>query len=233
MKLRFTARSTVALLAFSSLGCAKHLPPTWHPLRPSIEHDHAGNQVQVYRLSDLALIKTIKLPTNDGPNEPRLLPDGRTVLVNTGACRLYHVTGLAGLEPALALVHAERLGGCATPIVVGAHWIQTNASEHEVFSLDVSDLTHVRKVSSISFDARQRPHWVASDGSRVVVVNEAGPTAERRIWMLNLDRTSGTLTLDSAFRDAGSARPGLAFDRESWPHGETGTAVPHGTVFGW
>ena len=207
--------------------------PTWHPLRPSIEHDHEGNQVQVYRLSDLALIKTIRLPTNDGPNEPRLLPGGRTVLVNTGMCRLYQVTGLAGTKPALSLVHAEPVKGCATPIVVGNHWIQTNAPEHEVFSLDVSDLAHVRKVSSITFDERQRPHWVASDGSRVVVVNEPGPTAERRIWMLKLDRTTGALTLDSAFRDAGSARPGVAFNRESWPHGVTGTAVPHGTVFGW
>src|SRR5205823_11428939 len=63
-------------------------------------------------LSDLALIKTIKLPTNDGPNEPRLLPDGRTVLVNTGACHLYQVTGLAGMEPALSLVHSEPVGGC-------------------------------------------------------------------------------------------------------------------------
>jgi hypothetical protein len=207
--------------------------PTWHPLRSSIEHDHSGNQVQVYRLSDFALIKTIKLPTNDGPNEPRLLPDGRTVLVNTGACRLYQVTGLAGMEPALSLVHAEPVGGCATPIVVGSHWIQSNASEHEVFSLDVSDLAHVRKVSSISFDERQRPHWLASDGGRVVVVNEPGPTAERRIWMLTLDNKTGALALDSAFRDAGSTRPGIAFDRESWPHGVTGTAVPHGTVFGW
>ena len=141
--------------------------PTWHPLRPSIEHDHAGNQVQVYRLSDLALIKTIQLPTNDGPNEPRLLPDGRTVLVNTGMCRLYQVNGLAGMEPALSLVHAEPATGCATPIVVGNHWIQSNAPEHEVFSLDVSDLAHVHKVSSIRFDERQRPHWLASDGSRL------------------------------------------------------------------
>jgi hypothetical protein len=207
--------------------------PTWHPLRPSIAHDHDGNQVQVYRLSDLALIKTITLPTNEGPNEPRLLPDGRTVLVNTGMCRLYSVTGLAGMDPALSLVHAEPVKGCATPVVVGHHWIQANAPAHEVFSLDVSDLAHVRKVSSITFDERQRPHWLATDGSRIVVVNEPGPTAERRIWMLALDRTTGALTLDSAFRDAGSARPGVAFDRERWPHGATGTAVPHGTVFGW
>jgi hypothetical protein len=51
--------------------------------------------------------------------------------------------------------------------------------------------------------------------------------------MLEVNRTTGQLTLDPDFRDAGSSRPGIAFDRPSWPHGATGTAVPHGTVFGW
>jgi hypothetical protein len=207
--------------------------PTWHPLRGSIEHDHNGNQVQVYRLSDLSLIKTIRLPTDEGPNEPRLLPDGRTVLVNTGMCRLYEVQGLSGMTPTLSLVHAEPARGCASPVVVGHYWIQANAPEHEVFSLDVSNLAQVRRVSSVSFDERQRPHWLASDGARVVVVNEPGPTAERRVWMLKLDHRTGTLAIDSAFRDAGSSRPGVAFDRARWPHGMTGTSVPHGTVFGW
>lgn len=207
--------------------------PSWHPLRSSIAHDHDGNQVQVYRLSDLTLIRTIKLPTNDGPNEPRLLADERTVLVNTVACHLYQVTGLAGSRPALSLVHAEPERGCATPVVVGNFWIQANARAREVFSLDVSDPANVRKVSSVTFDERQRPHWLASDGTRVVVVNEPGPTAERRIWMLKLDTRTGELALDSAFRDKGSTRPGIAFDRDSWPHGITGTGVPHGTVFGW
>jgi hypothetical protein len=88
-------------------------------------------------------------------------------------------------------------------------------------------------VSSVSFDERQRPHWLAVDGSRIVVVNEPGQSAERRIWMLQVDRATGQLALDRDFRDAGSNRPGIAFDRSSWPHGATGTAVPHGTVFGW
>jgi hypothetical protein len=51
--------------------------------------------------------------------------------------------------------------------------------------------------------------------------------------MLRFDRSTGQLTLDAAFRDAGSDRPGIVFDRRSWPHGDTGAAVPHGTVFGW
>jgi hypothetical protein len=206
--------------------------PTWHPMRASIEHEHAGNQVQVYRLSDLALLKTIKLPTSDAPNEPRVLQDGRTVLVTTVACRLYHVTGLDDTDPQLEIVHQEEQRGCAMPVVIGNYWIQANAATHRIFSLDVRDLTNVRVVSTVTLDERQRPHWLATDGSRIVVVNEPAPTAERRMWMLQIDRGTGELVLDSAFRDAGSTRPGIAFDRASWPHGATGTAVPHGTVFG-
>jgi hypothetical protein len=207
--------------------------PTWHPLRPSIEHDHDGNQVQVYRLSDLSLIKTIKLSANDGPNEPRVLDDGRTVLVNTVACKLYRVTGLDGRNPQLEMIHQEPSKGCAMPVVIGDYWVQAHAADHRVFSLDIHDLKNVRAVSSVSFDDRQRPHWLATDGSRIVVVNEPGATAERRMWMLQVNRANGQLALDRDFRDAGSTRPGIAFDRATWPHGATGTAVPHGTVFGW
>ena len=207
--------------------------PSWHPLRPSIAHDHSGNQVQVYRLSDLSLIRTIRLPTSDAPNEPRVLRDGRTVLVASVACRLYHVAGLEGSEPRLELVHQEARSGCAMPVVVGDYWVQAHAADHRVFSLDVSDLRNVRAISSVAFDERQRPHWLAVGGARIVVVNEPAPSAERRMWMLRVDRATGELALDRDFRDAGSDRPGLAFDRPDWPHGATGTAVPHGTVFGF
>ena len=205
--------------------------PTWHPLRPSIAHEHNGNQVQVYRLSDLSLIKTIKLTGNEGPNEPRLLRDGKTVLVNTVACRLYRVTNLDGNDPELELVHEEPRPGCAMPLVMGDYWIQAHAADHRVYALNVSDLKNVRAVSSVQFDDRQRPHWLATDGSRIVMANEPSSIAERRLWMLQLDRATGRLAVDSAFRDAGSSRPGVSFDRPTWPHGATGMAVPHGTVF--
>ena len=207
--------------------------PSWHPLRSSIAHDHNGNQVQVYRLSDLSLIKTIRLPTSDAPNEPRVLRDGRTVLVTSVECRLYQVIGLEGSEPSLELVHQESPRGCAMPVVVGNYWIQAHAADHRIFSLDVSDLRNVRTISSVAFDERQRPHWLAVSDSRIVMVNEPSPTAERRMWMLRVNPATGQLALDRDFRDAGSDRPGIAFDRPNWPHGSTGAAVPHGTVFGW
>ena len=39
-------------------------------------------------------------------------------------------------------------------------------------------------------------------------------------------------SLDERFRDPGSDRPGVSFERAEWPHGRTGPARPHGTVFG-
>jgi len=48
--------------------------------------------------------------------------------------------------------------------------VSAHAADHRVFSLDVHDLKNVRRVSSVSFDERQRPHWLATDGSRIVVV---------------------------------------------------------------
>jgi hypothetical protein len=131
------------------------------------------------------------------------------------------------------MVHEEPTPGCAMPIVIGDYWIQASAADHRVFSLDVHDLEHVRSVSSVQFDVRQRPHWLATDGSRIVVVNEPNNLADRRLWMLRVDRATGRVALDSAFRDAGSSRPGVSFERPTWPHGASGTAVPHGTVFGW
>jgi hypothetical protein len=165
-------------------------------LRASVEHEHNGNQVQVYRLSDLSLIKTIRLPGNEGPNEPRMLGDGRTVLVATVECRLYQVTGLEGVDPQLKMVHQEASRGCAMPVVIGGYWVQAHAADHRVFSLDIRDLDQVRAVSSVSFDERQRPHWLATDGARIVVVNEPAPAAERRMWMLSFDRATGTVALD-------------------------------------
>lgn len=210
--------------------------PRVHARAGNTEHAHSGSQVQIRRLSDLSLIKTIRLPPpavgtpDKGPHEPRVLADGRTVLVGTQGCDLYQVTGLPGLDPATALVHQiSANGSCWVPVVIGNYWIQANTEERRVVALDVSDLTHVRQVSQVTLGEEQRPHWLATDGSRVVVVNDGG--GENRMWMLNFDRTSGSLRLDEAFRNAGSAQPGFSFAQVEWPHGATGGAIPHGTVF--
>ena len=59
--------------------------------------------VQVWRLSDLKLLQTIKLPTSPqwyyddaaDSSEPRLLSDGETVVVPTFGCGLFLMHNLA------------------------------------------------------------------------------------------------------------------------------------------
>ena len=60
--------------------------------------------VQLWRLSDLSLQRTIELPL--GPHfegyrsaEPRLLSDGKTVLVSTFNCGLFLLDGIASATP--------------------------------------------------------------------------------------------------------------------------------------
>ena len=57
--------------------------------------------VQVWRLSDLKLLRTIVLPQGphgteqNAPGEPHLLADGKTVLIHTFMCGLYEMDGIA------------------------------------------------------------------------------------------------------------------------------------------
>lgn len=51
------------------------------------------------------------------------------------------------------------------------------------------------------------------------------------LFVVNSDPASGALALGERFRDAGASRPGVSFTQKTWPHGFTGTAIPHGTVF--
>ncbi|HUP19710.1 MAG TPA: hypothetical protein VM778_07125 [Gemmatimonadota bacterium] len=194
--------------------------------------------VQVWRLSDLALLATIDLPPgprgyeDEQPGEPRLLSDGRTVLVATFACGLYRMTGLDGETPGAEWAWSFDGGGCAVPVVLGDFWIQPVPSARAVVALDVSDPAAPREVSRLTLGPRNFPHWLALDpgGSRIVIADRGD--GESRLFVATVDPTTGALALDEGFRDPGADRPGVSFDRAGWPHGSTGPARPHGTVFG-
>ena len=193
--------------------------------------------VQVWRLSDLSLIRTIRLPPGRGdenvdPAEPRLLADGRTVAVTTFNCGLFLVTGLEGAEPSAELVHTFPPGGqCALPVVAGRFWVQTDAGIPGLVSLDMVDPQHPHEVSRLVLPAGHEPHWIAlaPDGERIVI-SGGGHALQSRLIMARIDRRGG-LSLDEGFRAPGSSEPGISFDRSNWPHGATGRAVPHGAVF--
>ncbi len=88
----------------------------------------ASRNLQLWRLSDLSLLATFPLP--DGATgeeglftaEPRLLADGRTVLVSTFNCGLYLLSGLETGAPSGRLVSSfPRKDGtsCAIPVCPG------------------------------------------------------------------------------------------------------------------
>jgi hypothetical protein len=193
--------------------------------------------VQVWRLSDLSVLRTIVLPPtgggrNEQPGEPRVLADGRTVLVSTFTCGLWRIAGLEAEEPSAELVHSFDGGGCALPVVQGRFWVQSVPSAHVVVALDVSDPSRPREVSRIELGGRSFPHWLALDpGSGRIVVTDRGD-GERRVRMVRLDPDTGELSPEEPFRDPGSDRAGVSFERGGWPHGASGAATPHGAVFG-
>lgn len=196
-----------------------------------------SHAIQVWRLSDLKLLKTVRLPASDwtplvGLNsaEPRVLADGRTVLVATFICGLYRVDGLAGMNPSATLVYDFGARGCSVPVVAGHYWVETLQSSHRIVSLDVSDPSHPVEVGSLMLQPSDLPHWLAlePDGNRIVIGGYGG--LFYRLLIAKVDMKTGALSLDEHFREPGAKQPGFNFDRD-WPDGWKGPAIPHGAVF--
>ncbi|MGQ0559668.1 MAG: hypothetical protein ACT4OE_08815 [Sphingosinicella sp.] len=198
--------------------------------------------VQVWRLSDLSLIKTILLPPgrtgreNEYPAEPRLLSDGRTVLVNTFTCGLYRINDLTGEDPGAEWIYSMAGAGmpdidCALPVIVGRFWVQTDYSLPGLVTLDMTNPGRPVEVSRLTMPPDQRVHWIslAPDGRRIVMTGYRA--LQHRLLLARIDPRTGALELDTTFRSAGATVPGVDFNRANWPHGATGPARPHGAVF--
>lgn len=204
----------------------------------------AGNKaatsewLQFWRLSDLKLLRSIALPTGARGNEhlftgePRPLPDGKGVYIHTFSCGLYLIPDVSVERPTATLVASFEAKECGVPILTGNYWIQPVSDAHVLVALDITDPEHPRQVSSLSLGEDELPHWLAIDrtGTRLVVNSSGGGTGNR-LFIVDLDRTTGALTLDDRFRDVGASRPGVRLSGKVWPHGYTGTPIPHGTVF--
>jgi hypothetical protein len=200
--------------------------------------------IQIWRLSDLSLLQTMLLPAGADRDaswltaEPRVLADGRTVMVNTFTCGLYRIAGLETANASAESVYAtpyqdggDRRRFCAVPVTVGNFWIQTSGPEHAVITLDISDPRRPRAVSRLTLGPDEIPHWIAIEPSGGRVVITGYEALESRVLVATLDRRSGALRLDPAFRTPGAALPGLDFGRARWLHGASGRAIPHGAVF--
>jgi hypothetical protein len=203
------------------------------------KNPYKANQVQIWRLSDLALLHTITLPAGplgdegDLTAEPRLLADGRTVMVSTFNCGLYLLDGIDGDAPSgklVATLPRKEGTNCAIPVVSGRYWITTVPAVSSVVSLDISDPANPREVSRLTLGAEDQPHWIALEpGTKRLVITGYGKLATR-VLIATFDSATGALALDARFRDPGTATPGLSLNGP-WPHGATAAGAPHGAVF--
>jgi hypothetical protein len=201
----------------------------------------ASRQLQIWRLSDLTLLHTITLP--DGPAgeesmmtaEPRVLDDGRTVLVSTFSCGLYLMQGLEGESPQGRLVASfprKPKTYCAIPVVAGHYYLVTVPAWSAVVSLDVSDPAAPREVSRVTLGPDDVPHWISMSEDRRRVVVTGYREMKHRVLIARFDSATGRLSLDDRFREPGASVPGFRMDDKTWPHGGNAKGIPHGSVFG-
>jgi hypothetical protein len=199
-----------------------------------------SRNLQIWRLSDLSLLRTFPLPDGETGGEglltaePRLLDDGKTVLVSTFNCGLYLMEGLAGDVPSARLVASfPRKAGtnCAIPLVSGRYYLVTVPAWSAVVSLDISNPAVPREVSRVTFSADDVPHWIAiaPDHRRVVVTGYQG--MRHRVAIARFDPETGQLANDERFREEGATEPGFRMDNKTWPHRGTAKGIPHGAVF--
>jgi hypothetical protein len=204
--------------------------------------DQPTSTVQVWRLSDLSVVKTVQLPGDSAkhevwPAEPRLLPDG-TMYVATFSCGLYRMKGLGTAQPSAEQVYSFPGNAsstdhmCFVPVVVGHYWVQTVASLPGLIVLDVSNPAKPVEVSRLKIDGKRFPtvHWISADrnGDRLVM------SGAMDSWLLvaRIDRNTGKVKLDDSFRTPGSPYPGIQFEGKVLPAGVGERVMVHGALFG-
>ncbi|MGB8542017.1 MAG: hypothetical protein WCD49_10330 [Candidatus Acidiferrales bacterium] len=194
----------------------------------------SGVTYQVWRLSDLKLLKTAYLDVGENryaqisPEEARLAPDG-SVLIQTLGCGLQRITAVDTNEPKSKLVYNFPGNWCGVPTVVGHYLVQSVPAMHGLIVLDISNAAKPVEVSRLKLSDTYYPHWTGWGAKTQRIVATSG-TPPDRLYLLKLDQTTGALTFDDAFRDA-DGKIGFSFAERDWPQGWKGTGAPHGAVF--
>jgi hypothetical protein len=198
----------------------------------------AGVTYQVWRLSDLKLLKTEYFDVGENryaqisPEEPRLGPDG-SIFVQTLGCGLERITGVNTDEPKSQLVYTFPGNWCGVPTIIGHYLVQSAGATHGLIVLDISNAAKPVEVSRLKLTDTYQPHWTAWDAKtqRIVVTSSMTPGLPvERLYLMKLDPATGALTLDDSFRDT-DGKIGFSFANREWPHGWNGSGLPHGAVF--
>ena len=193
-----------------------------------------SNTAQLWRLSDLKLLKTFRLDAGEqlyahlSPEEVRVGPDG-AAYIQTLACGLERVTGLDSDQPKAQLVYTFPGSWCGVPTFAGHYLVESVPDIHGFIVLDMSDGVHPREASRLVISPDYAAHWTGLDRKtgRIVITSER---AGDRTYLLKLDSETGALAIDTRFRGE-DGLPGFSFANRKWPHGWTGAGRPHGAVF--
>lgn len=192
----------------------------------------SGVTYQLYRLSDLKLLKTSYLDPGENlyghisPEEPRRGPDG-SVFVQTLGCGIEHITDLAGDNPRAKLAYTFPGNWCGVPTIVSHYLIQSVPEIDGLVVLDIANGDHPVEVSRVALDSGFGPHWTGYDAKtqRVVVTGQMS-----RLYLLKFDPQTGALAIDETFHDT-NGKPGFDFSNRDWPQAWHGSGRPHGVVF--
>lgn len=205
-----------------------------------MEEEVITDSIQFWRLSDLSLLETLRLPPGPRgdehmhPAEPRLMADGKTLLVNTFSCGLYQVHDAATDKPRVSHIYTFEMvdqsiifDTCSLAVTFGRFWVQTVPSRHGLVTLDMSDPSKPEEVSYLYLGDGVYPHWIALEpnGKRIVLTGFGN--MRNNVTVISVDPEAGTLAIDRKFGEDGTT----SFAGPDWPHGSTGAAVPHGSVF--
>ena len=195
----------------------------------------SGVTYQVWRLSDLKLLKTAHFDVGANryahisPQEPRLGPDG-SVFVQTLGCGIERITNLDTSTPQSQLVFTFPGNWCGVPTIVGNYLVQSVPAIHGIIVLDITNAAKPKEVSRLTLSDVYRPHWTGWDPKTRRLVVTSGQTPNDRLYLLKLDESTGALSLDDTFRDQ-DGQVGFSFAERTWPHGWKGIGAPHGAVF--
>jgi hypothetical protein len=205
-----------------------------------MEEEVIADSIQFWRLSDLSLLETLRLPPGPRgdehmyPAEPRLMADGETLLVNTFSCGLYQVHDAASDKPSVSHIYTFEmvdssiiLDTCALAVTFGRFWVQTVPSRHGLVTLDMSDPGKPKEVGYLYLGDGVYPHWIALEPDEKRIVLTGFGKMRQSVKMLSVDPETGKLAVDRAFGEDGTR----SFAGPDWLHGSTGAAVPHGAVF--
>ncbi len=192
----------------------------------------SGVTYQVWRLSDLKLLKTANLDVDKNlyahvsPEEPRIGPDG-AVYVQTLGCGIERISDVDKSQPTSKLVYTFPGSYCGVPTIVGHYLVQSVPLMHGLIVLDLKNGNKPVEVSRLKLNDGYFSHWTGWDAKtgRVVVTGD-----QARLYLVKLDQSTGALSMDTAFHDV-NGKPGFDFANRKWPHGWQGTGEPHGVVF--